>query len=84
MGVLIKPGREEFAFRTAQRLYDAASRVGVLIKLLRVVYVSHMVNDAISKEDVLIKPLREEFAKRMAPRRHVNDAISKEDVTNMR
>ena len=84
MGVLIKPGKEEFALHMAQMLNDAASRVGVLIKPLRMVYVSHMVNDVTSKEDVLIKPLREEFAKRMAPRRHVNDAISKEDVTNMR
>ncbi len=41
-----------------QMLNDATSRVGVLIKLLRVAYVSHMaqmLNDATSREVVLIK-----------------------------
>ena len=42
----------------AQRLNDAASRMGVIIKPLRVANVSHMaqmLNDATSREGVLIK-----------------------------
>ena len=50
-------------FHMVQRLYYAASRVGVLIKLLRVAYVSHMaqmLNDATLREDVTKMPRRED------------------------